>query len=222
MNLEKARLLLASLLLFAVLSGTSTANALSPTDRQFMGDSYAIIDDRSPLTDMDVELPTDIDPTGSFIVWNKDGYVPGSAYTEYHRLDDKNEWFWNDSCFIPDGVSYTYIWEQTVSHTLYQETELSAEIKASASSIVASIESKVASSLVASETIQHTAGTTSTITVTEPGYWEINWYHKAKVYGVYGYWIGTTIDDHTEKPMLRLLGYASEPTLWEHKDVIRR
>ncbi|HBK85825.1 MAG TPA: hypothetical protein DDZ53_07335, partial [Firmicutes bacterium] len=82
MSLEKARLLLASLLLFAVLSGTSTANALSPTDRQFMGDSYAIIDDRSPLTDMDVELPTDIDPTGSFIVWNKDGYVPGSAYTE--------------------------------------------------------------------------------------------------------------------------------------------
>ncbi len=222
MNLEKARLLLASLLLFAVLSGTSTANALGPTDRQFMGDSYSIIDGSSPQTDMDMELPTDIDPAGSFVVWTKDGYVFGSTYTEYHTLDDQSEWFWNDSCFIPSGVTYTYVWEQTVSHTLYQETDLSAEVKASASSIVASIESKVASSLVASETIQHTVGTTSTITVNEPGYWEINWYHKAKIYNVYGYWRGTTIDDHTERPMLRFLGRASEPTPWEHKVVIKR
>lgn len=222
MNLEKVRLLLASLLLFAVLSGTSTANALSPTDRQFMGDSYTIIHGCQPLTNIDVARSTDIGPAGSFNVWNKNGYVWGSTYTEYHRPDDRNEWFWNDSFFIPAGVSYTYVWEQTVKHTLHQSTDLSAEIKASVGSIVAEIESKVASSLVASETIEHSVGTASTITVSEPGYWEINWYHKAKVYNVYAYWIGTTIDDPTERPMLRWLGYATEPTPWEHKDVIKR
>lgn len=103
-----------------------------------------------------------------------------------------------------------------------RKSSLSAKTQAFASSIVTAIESKVASSLVASKTIQHTEGTTSTITVNELGHWEIDWYQQAKVYNVYAYWIGTAIDDHTERPMLRWLGRATEPTLWEHKDVIRR
>lgn len=87
MNLKKARLLLAFLLLFAVLSGTPTANALSPTDQQFVGDSYTIIDGSHPPTNIDMDIPTDIDPAGSFNVWNKNGYVFGSTYTEYSTLD---------------------------------------------------------------------------------------------------------------------------------------
>ena len=216
-------LTLSALLLSGGVNGFASAedneNVLNPHTVEIIDESERLNND---ITDK-FNKNDEIAPLSSFIKYEANGYA-GEARGVRLGWDDDFMLFHHTSFELPSGVTSKYTWERTVSKTNYSSHTFDQGARAQGGvKFITELEGHFNYTYEKQKLVTVTSGTKSETEITQPGYYELDFYLKANVYDIYGKWWGTTIDRQTERRKLdRYLGTFKEATDFLHLRATKR
>ncbi|GEN85248.1 hypothetical protein SLU01_35600 [Sporosarcina luteola] len=169
-----------------------------------------------------VDEDDEVSAQSTFVVYENNGYA-GNPRGMSTGFNNKYMLFHNASVSIPSGVNTTYTWERTITkiNTTSNTFEVGARGQGGVK-FLTELEAHIKNAYTSTETVSISQGTKSATQITQPGYYNLNFYLKSQTYDLYGDWWGYTRDQpNVRKKVDRYLGQVQEATGYMHLEVTK-